>query len=383
MKGGLEVVILADGFALSYARGRIREELHGEALDIGQELLSFCEKHGIGRRGVDLYVAEDLVFGLALELPLRTPDLKEAITLQLGLLLPFPEEEVLSAFSLVRQSGCYRVTVFAVRARVAATVVEELVEDGFTVKGLYPENQRYVTARMRRQQWALVMPGRQTKVLIFAGAALQNRLLLVGDQYTHEQLSELCGTGLILHTAPPHGSAFVAAQPLLAEAPLLREYNLLPASYRRPDYLKMILVTMVVLNVLALGGAVWMRFDNLRAQIKQTEVEIASLTPLIAEVDKTRAQIKKVEEFVATITNIGKNSDLIAIMSDLTSGLPEDAYLDQFKYDSKGRLLAINGYANDLTALTAKLEKLGEVRLKSTSRRKDRTYFQVEIALHE
>lgn len=383
MKGGLEVVILADGFVFSYARGRIREELHGEALDIGQELIAFCEKHRIGRRSVDLYVAEDLVFGLALELPLRTPDIKEAISLQLGLLLPFPEEEALSASSVARQADCYRVTVFAVRARVAATVIEELVEDGFTVKGIYPENQRYVTARMRRQKWALVMPGRQTKVLIFAGSVLQNRLLVVGDNSTYEQLSELCGTGLVLHTNPPPGSAFIAAQPLLAEAPLLRDYNLLPDSYRRPDYLKMLLVAMVVLNLLALAWAVELRFDGLRAQIKQTEGEIASLQPLVAEVDKTKSKIKKVGEFVATMVGIGKNPDLIAVMSALTSNLPTDAYLDQFRFDSKDRLVTINGYANDLAALTAKLDKLGQVRLKSTSRRKDRTYFQVEIALNE
>lgn len=383
MKGGLEVVILADGYALSHGRGRIREELHGEDLDIGQELVAFCEKHRIGSRGVELYVAEDLVYGLALDLPLRTPNIKEAISLQLDLLLPFPAEEVLSAHTIVRRAEGYRVTVFAVRARVAATVVEELIEDGFTVKGIYPENQRYVTARMRRQKWALVMPGRQSKVLIFAGAVLQNRLLLVGENFTHEQVSELCETDLILHTNPPPGSAFISAQPLLTEAPLLQDYNLLPASYRRPDYLKMVLVAMVVLNLLAFSWAVWMRFDQLRGQIKATESEIAALQPLIAEVDKTKERVKKVEEFITTITKIGKNPDLIGIISSLTGDLPEDAYLDLFKYDSKERLVTINGYANDLTALTAKLQSLGEVRLKSTSRRKDRVYFQVEIVLHE
>jgi len=383
MMEALEVIILADGFVLSHARGRIREELRGEDLDIGQELTAFREKHGIGRRGVNLFVAEDLVYGLALELPLRTPDIKGAISLQLGLLLPFPEEEALSSFTIVRQADVYRVTIFAVRARLAASVIEELVEDGFTVKGLYPENQRYVTARMRRQKWALVMPGRQTKVLVFNGTSLQNRLLIVGDKFTSEKISELCGVELILHTDPPTGSSFVDAQPLLTEAPLLREFNLLPDSYRRPDYLKMVLVAMLALNLLAFAGAIWVRFDHLGNQIKRTEGEVAQLLPQVAEVDKTRVKIKKVEEFVTTMTNIGKNPDLIAIMSALTSNLPDDAYLDQFKYDSKSRLVAIIGYANDLTVLTGKLQKLGEVRLKSTTRRKDRFYFQVEIALHE
>jgi Tfp pilus assembly protein PilN len=200
---------------------------------------------------------------------------------------------------------------------------------------------------------------------------------------SYEKLSELCGTGLILHTDPPRGSSFVDAQPLLAETPLLQEYNLLPDSYRRPDYLKMVAVLLVVLNLVVLGWMIWLRFDNLRTRITQTEAEIAALMPLVAEVDKTKAQIKKVEGFVATMTGIGKNPDLIGIMQALTSDLPGDSYLDQFKFDSKARLVTITGYANDLTQLTDKLKNLGEVRLKSTSRRKDRNYFQVEIALHE
>jgi len=383
MRGGLEVVILADGFAISFARSQLREELRGEDLDIGREMASFREKHKIGSKTVNLFIAEDLVYGVSLDLPVRTPDLKEAVGLQLGLMLPFPEEEALRAYSVIRNKEGYRVMAFAARAKVAAGVVEELVEDGYTVKGLYPENQRYVTARMRRRKWALVMPGRQNKVLIFDGAKLADRLLLAGEKLSYEKLSELCGTGLILHTDPPRGSSFVDAQPLLAETPLLQEYNLLPDSYRRPDYLKMVAVLLVVLNLVVLGWMIWLRFDNLRTRITQTEAEIAALMPLVAEVDKTKAQIKKVEGFVATMTGIGKNPDLIGIMQALTSDLPGDSYLDQFKFDSKARLVTITGYANDLTQLTDKLKNLGEVRLKSTSRRKDRNYFQVEIALHE
>lgn len=383
MRGGLDVVILADGFVFSFARRQLREEVRGENLDIGREIAAFCEKHGISSKTVNLFIAEDLVYGVSLDLPLRTPNLKEAVELQLGLMLPFPEDEALSAYSVWRNKEGYRVMVFAARTKVAAEVVEELVEDGYTVKGLYPENQRYVTARMRRRKWALVMPGRQNKVLIFDGAKLEDRLLLAGEKLSYEKLCEICGTGLILHTAPPRGSSFVDAQPLLTETPLLQEYDLLPDSYRRPDYLKMVVVILVVLNLLALGWMVWLRFENVRSQIQRTEAEIVSLKPLVIEVDKTKAQVKKVEEFVTTVTGIGKNPDLIGIMQTLTGDLPGDSYLDQFKFDSKGRMLTITGYANDLTELTDKLKNLGEVRLKSTSRRKDRNYFQVEIALHE
>jgi hypothetical protein len=383
MRGGLEVVILADGFVISFARRQLREELRGEDLDLGREIAVFCEKHEISSKAVHLFIAEDLVYGVSLDLPLRTPDLKEAVGLQLGLILPFSEEEALSAYSVQRRKEGYRVMAFAARAKVAAGLVDELIEDGYTVKGLYPENQRYVTARMRRRKWALVMPGRQNKILIFDGARLEDRLLLAGEKLSYDKLTELSGTGLILHSDPPRGSSFIDAQPLLSETPLLHEFNLLPDSYRRPDYLKMVVTALVVLNLLALGSMIWFRFDHLTTQIKQTDAKIAALTPLVAEVDKTKAQIKKVEGFVTTLKDIGKNPDLIGIMQTLTSDLPSDSYLDLFKFDSKGRLLTLNGYANDLTELTGKLKNLGEVRLKSTSRRKDRNYFQVEIALHD
>lgn len=383
MKKGLEVVILADGFVISSARRQVREELKGEDLDIGREVAAFCERHAIRGRSVNLFIAEDLVYGVSLQLPMRTPDLKEAVSLQLGLLLPFPEEEALSAYSVIRNDEGFLVMAFAARAKVAAGVVEGLIAEGFAVEGLYPENQRYVTSRMRRRKWALVMPGRQNKVLVFDGVKLENRFLVAGEKLSYENLSELCGTGMVLHTAPGRGSSFIDAQPLLAEAPLLRDYNLLPDSYRRPDYLKMVVVGLVALNLLALGWLVWLRFDNQRRLIERTDKEIASLQPLVAEVDKTKARIKKAEAFVASLTGVGKNPDLIGVVQTLTSDLPADAYLDQFKFDSKARLLVINGYANDLNELTGKLKKLGEVRLKSTSRRKDRNYFQVEISLHE
>lgn len=383
MRGGLELVILADGFVVSSARRRVREELRGDDLDIGREVAAFCERHAISSRSVTLFIAEELVYGVALDLPLRTPDLKEAVSLQLGLLLPFPEEEALSAYTVQRTPEGYRVMAFAARTKVAASVVEELVEDGYTVTGLYPENQRYVTARMRRQKWALVMPGRQTKVLVFDGGKLENRLLTAGEKLSYEKLSELCGTGLILHTDPPRGSSFIAAQPLLEETPLLQEYNLLPDSYRRPDYLKLVVIVLVVLNLLALAGIGWSRFTRLEGQIRQADSEIAALMPKVAEVNKTKGQIKKVEEFLANLERVGKNPDLIGIIQKLTSDLPADSYLDQFRYDSRLRLLAMNGYTSDLAAMTATLRPLGEVRLKSTSRRKDRNYFQLEIALHE
>jgi Tfp pilus assembly protein PilN len=362
MKGGLEVVIHSDGFVFSFARELFREELRGGSPDLVRGLTTFIEKHGLASRTVQIFLAEELIFGLELDLPLRTPDLKEAAELQLGLALPFPQEEALSAYSVTRQAEGYRVLIFAARARTVAVALEELIEEGFTVKGIYPEHQRYLTKQTGGQEWALVMPGRPAGVYVFAeGGQLKNRL--------------------IYHLEPPPDSGFLSAAELLAETPLLQEYNLLPPSYRRPDYLKMAIVALVALNLLALVVGIGFRFQRLSGLAEKTETEIAELSPQVKEVNQTRAQVEREEEFLAALTALGGNPDLPAFFQKLTAELPLDSYLDQFRFDSQQQTVTINGYSDDLAAMTKSLQGLGEVRLKSTSRRKNRNYFQVEIGL--
>jgi hypothetical protein len=382
MKGGLEVVIYSDGFVFSYARDLFREEKHGGTPDLVQELTAFCEKHGLPGRTVQLYLAEELIFGLELDLPLGTPDLKEAVGLQLGLALPFPQEEALSAYSVTRQAEGFKVMAFAARARTVATVLEELIEVGFTVKGIYPEHQRYLTKRTSGREWALVMPGRPAKVYVFtADGHLKNRLLCLGTQPSFDELSERCQTRQIYQLEPAPGSGFGPAAELLADTPLLQEYNLLPVSYRRPDYLKMTIVALVALNLLTLVVLIGFRFQWVAGMEEKTDTEIAELLPLVKQVNEIRSQVGKTGEFLASITAIGGNPDLLTFFQKLTAELPMDSYLDQFRFDSQRQTVTINGYTDDLAAMTNSLQGLGEVRLKSTSRRRNRNYFQVEIGL--
>ncbi len=382
MRGGLEVVIQSDGFVFGFDRGHLREEQPDVAPDLVRGLNAFREKHGLAGRTVHLFLAEELIFGLELDLPLRTPDLKEAVGLQLGLALPFPQEEALSAYSVTRQADGYRVMAFAARARTVATALDELIEEGFTVKGIYPEHQRYLTKRTSGLEWALVMPGRPAKVYVFAeGGQLKNRLLCLGTQPSFDELSERCQTRRIYHPAPAPDSGFSSAAELLADPPLLQEYNLLPPSYRRPDYLKMAIIALVALNLLTLAAGIGYRFQRLSGLATQTETEISELLPLVKEVDRTRAQVDKAEEFLTALNALGGNPDLPAFFEKLTAELPLDSYLDQFRYDSQQQTVTINGYTDDLAEMTKSLQGLGEVRLKSTSRRKNRNYFQVEIGL--
>jgi len=304
------------------------------------------------------------------------------VELQLGLDLPFPREEALSAYSVARESEGYQVTVFAARARTVATTLEELIDEGYAIKGIYPEHQLYLTKRTGGLVWALVMPGRPARVYVFGeGGQLKNRLLLIGGPPSFEELSERCQTGKIYHLDPEPGSGFSPAAELLVEPPLLQEYNLLPPSYRRPDYLKMAIVVLVALNLLALVVGIGFRFQRLAGLAEKTDAEIAELSPLVGEVNKTRAQVNQAEEFQAALNAIGTNPDLPTFFQKLTAELPLDSYLDQFSFDSQQHTVTINGYTDDLTEMTKSLQGLGEVRLKSTSRRKNRNYFQVEIGL--
>ena len=217
--------------------------------------------------------------------------------------------------------------------------------------------------------------------LFAEGGQLKNRLLSSGAEPSFDELSGRCQTTQIYHLKPQPDSGFKPAAELLVESPLLQEYNLLPPTYRRPDYLKLAIVALVALNLLALVAGIGFRFQRLAAMATRTESEIAELAPLVKEVNRTRAQVDQAGEFLAALTTLGANPDLPGFFQKLTAGLPRDSYLDQFRYDSQQRTVTINGYSDDLAAMTKSLEGLGEVRLKSTSRRKNRNYFQVEIGL--
>jgi hypothetical protein len=49
--------------------------------------------------------------------------------------------------------------------------------------------------------------------------------------------------------------------------------------------------------------------------------------------------------------------------------------------DNRNNSIHIQGYTNDINELTANLQNVGNAQLKSTSSRRNKTYFHVEITL--
>jgi len=380
MSSSLEVIIRANGFVLSLGRGNINEEVMGGEQDVGEALLAFCERNGTGIKSLSLFVSEDQVYSCSVSLPAKTPDIKEAISFQLGMLLPFPEGESFFSYSAERQDKNIQVTVFAVRSNVAVAV-EELVEAGFTVKGLYPESQRYVTAGNKNNRWGLVFPGKLSKVFVFNGGRLNERFLCGSEDTGFDSLKELCKTEEIFHLDPPAGTSFNMASDLLTDRPLLKEYNMLPASFRRPDYMRMFIAVLLCLNLIALMALGGVKFFGQSRMIKNVDEEIASLMPLVQEVNAIKGAIRKSAEFLDLVAEIGGNPEFISFLEKLTDELPEEAYLDQIQLDAEQNSVSIQGFTDNVGELTEKLQVLGEPQLKSTSRRKNRTYFQVEISL--
>jgi hypothetical protein len=380
MKSGLEIIIRTDGLVLSHDHGRVAEEL-GLADDLGETLAVFSERHGIAAKTINLFLSEDLIYVTAIDLPPKTPSISEAISFQLGMLLPFPEEDSLYSYSTIRKDEGFKVTVCAARAQQPVNVVEELISAGYIVKGLYPESQRYVVGKMRKTNWALVMPGKMNKIFVFEGSKLADRLLSGGEALSYRELEDLCGTGEIFHTSPPIASSFSSVRQLMAERPLLKDHNMLPATYRRPDYLKMVAIVLLALNLVGLVALGGFKFVNQGREIKRSAEEISDLMPLVRKTNKTRDQISRTEKFLEQASGFGGNPEIITFMEKLTKGLPESSYLDQLRLDEATRTVTINGYTDDIAELTEKMQDVGESRLKSTSRRKNMIYFQVEISL--
>ena len=381
MKGGLEIIIRSDCFVLTCDRGSIVEELRQDEVDVGVALVSFCEKHGLRPRTVNLFLAEELVYMAALDLPAKTPNIGAAVSFQLGVLAPFPEDNILYSYAAVRAGDNFRVTIAAARSGRVVAAVEELLKAGFVVKGLYPESQRYVTAKWRKLRWALVMPGRLTKIFVFNGAQYADRFLGSSADLTYDELATVCATENVFHVSPPSGSNFKSVQMLMAAPPLLKEHNMLPASYRRLDYLKIAIIALVVLNLVALAALSSFKFLDQTRQINRADKEIARLQPLVRKAKKTKEQIRQTEDFLELVSKMKGNPELFSFLEQLTLALPEGSYLNQLRLSAGEGLVVINGFTDNVGDLTEKLQTVGEARLQSTSRRKNMTYFQVEISL--
>ena len=381
MNEPLQLIIESDGIVIcqQQAEQQIKLALKDE-VSLGEQLAEFSVTRGVQGNALQIFVSEDLLFYKTIQLPLNTQDLKEAIGYQLGMLVPFEEDDLLYNFSTERGKDGYSITLAATSKKRVEPYLDDLAEADFNITGLYPSFLRYVTKNAPKGKWALVMPGRSLRVLLFQGQRLDERLILPLRQ-EFDELAAICDTGEIYHPQPPPDSRYLDARQLLTGKPLLKEYNLLPAAYRRPEYSKLLVVLLLALNILTLVAFIGGKEYQLRNYAARVDSEIQKVAPLVREVRELRDKEERLSGYCDEFAALGQNPDLITFLGNLTHNLPDSAYLDQLRLDGKDNAVTIQGYTDDINALTAKLQDMGEAKLKSTSRRRNQTYFNVEINL--
>lgn len=374
----VEILIQGNGATLKSHDSSRFVEREGE--DFSRHLSEFTVEAGIKHKLVTFWLSENVLFFKNFELPVKTQNLKEAVGYQLNMIIPFPEDSYYYSYASRREGKVYKIQLYAVQRRHVDVYLQGASAAGYTITGLFPEGQRYLTASSPKENWALFVPGHPSKVLIFSGQGLADRLLFHMEPGFSE-LQEATGCEAVYHLVPPAEGAYRDANLLLGKVPFLKEYNLLPAFYRQPDYYKMIIIALAVLNIVGvifLGG---LKITKLRTFRAEVDSEIAKIMPTVEEVKKLQEQEKELSASLQAIQEIGQNYDFIRIFQQLTQKLPPGSYLDQIRMDKKTTALVIQGYTDDIGSLTTGLQGIGDVKLQSTSRRKDKTYFQLEITL--
>ena len=343
---------------------------------LGKRLAGFCAEQGLGSASLILYLDEDLLYFKKFQLPLKTANLKEAVGYQLGLLAPFAEP-CLHSFNAVRKKEVYDVLLYAVQAGQVESMVDDLLAEGFQVTAVLPESQRYVGGKLKKTKWALLLGDRSPKMLSFEGSQLQDRLLC-RTAPSFEDVAAFSGAEIVFSSGRPEDHRFQQLEAV--EKTGRKQFNLLPASYRRPDFSRMILIGLVALNILAAITVASIKEYRVWSRSRSIETEIASILPRVRETEALRVREKNLEKSIARIENLGRNFDVIRFLEKLTSVLPETAYLDQLRMDQATGAIHLQGYTEDVSLLTKKLQELGDTTLKSTRRRKNKTYFHVEIS---
>lgn len=383
MKRALEIILSKDGISFFYPGASAAPEFASEQghKKLTELVTEFCLAKKVTANSVVFFVAEDLLFFTAFRLPITTPDLREAIRLQLGMLTPFDVESMLYSYTVDRNKDGFEVALYAARREDTEEYLKDMTEFGFKVLGLYPESQRFVTRSNQRGRWILVIPGgRFMKELVFAGTKLKERHLSERDN-THAELAGIFGTERIYHLTPPVGSAFLDARSVYASSPLLKNFNLLQVvAHGRPDFIRIALLVLIVLNSAVLFGMAAVKELQLKEATDQVDTEIKAVLPMVKEVNKLQAQVKMLGETTQVIEHF-QNPDLISYLSKLTSELPQHSYLDLIRLDKDQKTINIMGYTDNVGELTARLQIFGDAKLKSTSRRQNKTYFHLETNL--
>lgn len=380
MSRHLDLFIHANGISLGQVQAgcyRLRL-LTDNAADLGRILAGPKMARTIGGAEVDVYVGEDLLFFSKISLPRQTPDLKKAIDLQLDMLSPFADDS-LTAFAFQRQQEDYSVTLYFCRRSQIMPVLETLFAAGAHLTGLFPESQRYLSRANQKESWSLWHAGRLAKITHFERGKVVDRDLCTAAVENSRFGQAITAVNLAGNdTEITDGQA---AEALLGPPPAGRAYDMLPATFRRPDYLKKAMLILATINIVLLltlgigkGLALHRQAGLLDEQIAATKVEADKALEL-------KGRINKLKKELEGYRTMGSNIDLIGFMATLSDKLPASAYLDQLRLDSASRTITLQGYTDDLNELTAAIPDLGAATLKSTMKRRNKTYFHLEVNL--
>lgn len=375
----LHIIIRNDGATLCRPEPRGATEFVGsEEVNFGQRLADFAAKIRGAAPSVCVFIADDLLFFKSFELPLKTPNIKEAIQYQLSILIPFPEDTFYYSYATSREGGKHTISLYAVQRQLIDMYLQDINKAGYTLIGLFPETQRYISRSSQKGRWGLFTPGHYAKLTILSGTQVKERIQCAREA-EYEELLETCDCEKIYHLDPPPESAFDDAAMLLEQKPLLKTFNMLPASFRQPDYYKIAISALLILNIVGLLGLTGLKVYRLNSTAGQVEAQINNLLPAVKEINALQEKEQKLTAEIERIETIGSNPDLIGLLAKLTRSLPRASYLDQIRMDKQTASVQIQGYTNDIGTLTSSLQGLGDITLKSTSRRKNQTYFQLEI----
>lgn len=325
-----------------------------------------------------LYVTEELLFWTAFSLPAKTPKLAEAIRFQLGMVVPFSDNSFRFRYTTRREGDQQKIVLYALRDETVLPALEALAGAGHSFTGLFPEHQRLVTRAVPKGPWALLLEGRTTHLFTFQRGQLTGRTLCRQVPST-EALAQLAGCEAIYHASDPQAHGLLAPSALLAARPLHKHFDLLPENFRRPDYFRKVIAGLVIGNLvlLALFGG-FRLFQTIRLS-RTVEREISAIMPQVKVANDLLNRTEKLEGQIALFREVGTNPDVVGFVAKLTTQMPPGCYLDQLRLEKRGGSYLLDGYANDISSLTAALQGLGEVKLKSTSRRQNQNYFQLEI----
>ncbi len=382
MSEWLEIDIESEGIRFYCSRGKKAAELFlpKPVEDLGSRLRQFVTENRLGTKPLVFFIEEDLLFFKKFSFPLHTVNVREAIYYQLSVLTPF-NEEVLYNFTVSRGRNEQEVALYAVKKEEVYPYLRQAAEEKFRLLGVYPASQHYVIGAGRNKYWGLLTGGHYPKLILFKGARLLDRCFWLRPPHPEDMEGLADPPEIVYRIAGNYGGeGFREAKDLLSAPPLLKDFNLLPSEYKRPDYLRYGLIMVCSLNIAALLVLGGIKEYKLREYHSALQTEIEEVRPRVRKLQRLKGREKELSEAVQEIEKVKIELDFIRFLEGLTATLPRDSYLDRIRIEGRGsRVVHLQGYTGDISTLTNNLSDLGEVQLRSTRQRQNKTYFHVEL----